>query len=273
MTGVEEGQGAESEEGHKFEPLAPPLSTFRQNFYISHIKSYHLALCFLSCEKTPGGAGNTLYRTSTSPQAPSLILPDLVMQFYSRTQQPGASQHGWVAPAGSFPNAVVTPDGCFHLGMPLRAAASADRPSLDPLSNGSPPSSGILVLMHPGAPDENSSPRAPLFVGLLCDFIVLFAILYELRWREVETEFLLTIGLMGLVVAAVGFFSCYLRMPSMLGFFAMLCLWQGVASALPCQSMPQLLHVVLQPCLVSFSLTLRRTRIPMCFNTGRTRRR
>ena len=196
-----------------------------------------------------------------------------VMQFYSRTQQPGASQHGWVAPAGSFPNAVVTPDGCFHLGMPLRAAASEDRPSLDPLSNGSPPSSGILVLMHPGAPDENSSPRAPLLVGLLCDFIVLIAILYELRWREVETEFLLTIGLMGLVVAAVGFFSCYFRMPSMLGFFAMLCLWQGVASALPCQSMPQLLHVVLQPCLVSFSLTLRRTRIPMCFNTGRTRRR
>jgi hypothetical protein len=46
MTGVEEGQGAESEEGHKFEPLAPPLSTFRQNFHISHIKNASFGLVF-----------------------------------------------------------------------------------------------------------------------------------------------------------------------------------------------------------------------------------
>ncbi len=187
------------------------------------------------------------------------------MHFYSRTQPHAA------APPGTFPNGVVTPDGRFHLGMPLRPAAATDRLSPDPLSNGAPPSSGILVLMHPGAPDDENSPRAPLLLGLLSDITVVIAVLYELRWRAVETDYLLSIGLMGLVVAAIGFVSCYFRLPSMLGFFALLCLWQGFASALPCQSMPQLMHVALQPLLISFALTLRRSRIPMCFSTGRSR--
>ena len=38
--------------------------------YKEHISS---ALCFLSGDKTPWGAGNTLYRTSTSPQGTLLF--------------------------------------------------------------------------------------------------------------------------------------------------------------------------------------------------------
>ena len=153
----------------------------------------------------------------------------------------------------------------------MRTPSSPDRLSPDPFANGVTPSSGVLVLLHPGAPDAENSPRAPLLLTLLSDVAALVILLWELRWREVEADYLLMITVFGLAIAAFGFFSCYLRLPSMLGLLALFCLWQGFASAVPCQSLFQLAHTALQPLLVTFALTLRRSRIPLCFTTGRSR--
>lgn len=189
------------------------------------------------------------------------------MHFYSRTHPHAA------LPPGSVPQCVITANGKMKLGMPLNTSSSSMQLSPDPLNPTAGPQSshGVMVLMHPGAPNADNSPRAPLLFGLTCDVVMLCAVLYELHWRTVETEFLLCVGVIGTAVAAFGYFSCWFRRPSMLGLFALLCLVQFIGFAVPCQSLPQLVHTALQPLLVTFSLTLRRSRIPLVFNTGRQR--
>ena len=108
-------------------------------------------------------------------------------------------------------------------------------------------------------------------MALLADIVALLVMLSELRWRKVHTGYLFSIGLTGLAVDVLGFVSCHYRLPSMLGVFGVAALLQFFASALLPQSLSQLTHCALQPLIVSFAMTLRRSRVPLWFSTGRSR--
>lgn len=183
------------------------------------------------------------------------------MQFFSRNR-PNAAP-------GSFPNGVITPDGRLHLGLPV-SETTTDPRRVDPLSYGTAPSGGILVLMHPAACHE-SSPRMSLLLATAADATMACLILWDLRWRTVETSYLLMVSVMGITVAAFGLLGCYSRMPGMLGSFVILCAWQFFICTLPSMSLYQSCHCALQPLLIMFAVSLRRSHIPMWFSTGRSR--
>ena len=106
---------------------------------------------------------------------------------------------------------------------------------------------------------------------LLLDLVCLVLLFADLSWRTVHVSYLIGLSISGLATDAVGCASCMWRQPSLLGFFGLACMLQLFISALPSQSLAQLVHCGMQPVLVSYSLTLRRARIPLWFNTGRVR--
>ena len=198
------------------------------------------------------------------------------MHFYSRSR-PNATPTPGTLPAGVFGT-----DGSLSLGIPVRSRAGAggsgapnDRSTrTDPLSAlaaDATPSAGVTVLMFPGAPDAEEAPRAALMLTLLCDVAALVAMLYELHWRTVHVDFLLGVGISGLLVDVLGVGSGLLRGPSLLGLFAVGAMMQLFSSALPSVSLAQCVHTAIQPLLVWNALTLRRARLPLWFSTGRVR--
>ena len=193
----------------------------------------------------------------------------MALHYYSRTR-PNAN-----ASVGTYPGGVFTADGRMHLGMPVRSVNANDRTSrTDPLSSlatDAAPRGGVFVLMFPGAPDAENASRSPLLLAMLIDVVALVILLMETRWRTVHVSYLIGLSISGLATDAVGCASCMWRQPSLLGFFGLACMLQLFISALPSQSLAQLVHCGMQPVLVSYSLTLRRARIPLWFNTGRVR--
>ena len=187
------------------------------------------------------------------------------MHFYSRTGRPSAQ-----GSQAQFPGGIIGPDGQLHLGIPIITAANPATQGPDPYTRDTS-SRGVTVLMQPGPPDEENAPRAPLFLTLVADVVLLAIMLSELSWRKVHVHYMLTLGLTGLAVDMLGLVSCCYRLPSMLGLFAVTALLHFFVSAMPTQSLTQLTHCTLQPLLVSFALTLRRSRIPLWFSTGRPR--
>ena len=127
------------------------------------------------------------------------------------------------------------------------------------------------MLMHPAEPNSDNASRAPLLIALAVDAGATIALLFEMRWRTVYFDYLLWLGIVGLATVAVGALSCVRRMPAVLGVFAVAAFIQFVVSALHLQCLAQLVHCVVQPVLVSFSLTLRKACIPLWFGTGRSR--
>lgn len=193
----------------------------------------------------------------------------MALHFYSRTR-PNAH-----ATMGTYPGGVFTADGRMHIGIPVRSVNSHDRTSrTDPLSSlatDAPPSGGVYVLMFPSAPDAENASRSSLLLALLIDTAALVMLLLEMGWRAVHVSYLSGLCISGLVTDVVGFASCIGRQPSLLGIFGLICAIQLFVSALPSQSLAQLIHCAMQPVLVSYSLTLRKARIPQWFNTGRVR--
>ena len=182
------------------------------------------------------------------------------MQFYSRTTRAAA---GSVPPATSF-----APDGQLRLAVPVRtAAAPSDAPDRVTPAVGAGSLNGggsdSLVMMLPQTrPDEISAPRVWFLMALACDAAVLLACLLELRWRRVYFASTLGTGLAGLALCAIGTASCHYRAPAMLGVFAVAAFAQFCANVLLLQSIPQVMHTLLQPVLMRYALLLRRQRTP-----------
>lgn len=125
--------------------------------------------------------------------------------------------------------------------------------------------------MTPGPPDEESSSRSELLLTLLVDCIVLIVLLAQQRDRTTHASFIYGIGISALIVDMVGVYSCVCRKQLLLGLVALACAIQFFVSALPCLSIEQLIHCLLQPLLVNLALALRGSRLPVWFQAKRSR--
>lgn len=76
-------------------------------------------------------------------------------------------------------------------------------------------------------------------------------------------------GAAGLLYCLAGAAACHWHQPRILGLYAVGCAVQFLASVLLMQSMPMIVHCVLQPPLIMATLRLRRALVPLWFNTGR----
>ena len=176
------------------------------------------------------------------------------LQHYSRTQQR--------TPHGAHPSGCFMPDGRFLLAMPTQAAASTQSP--EP-SNAV---SGVTVVMSPAADAVNNG-RLPVLLLLFADTVAILWLLSELSWRTVLKEMLLGLGVIGLLTDAVGAASAYRTTArASLHAFALATVIQVVCSVLMLQSVPQLVHSILQILLVRCSLLLYSARTPQWFSTG-----
>jgi len=184
----------------------------------------------------------------------------------------GGSSHGArQRSAASIPVRIHAADGrLLAIGLPCSTAP--ERGALAaPASRGSTVIGGGSVLMLPEKPvwEERFASRCLLGFLIALDASMLLWFLGELSWRELHRTHAVLLGFFGLVLNILGAAGCYFPWPRLLGLVGTgACLQLFLSSAL-LQSVPQMLHLCLQPWLAYESLELRAALLPSWFSIGR----